>query len=59
MFSILSELLFSDPDGPQKGKMSEALMACKFQSSCNLTKEATKVEKGGKAVKIVHIGNIY
>eukprot|EP00290_Baffinella_frigidus_P003161 CAMPEP_0180177126 /NCGR_PEP_ID=MMETSP0986-20121125/37663_1 /TAXON_ID=697907 /ORGANISM="non described non described, Strain CCMP2293" /LENGTH=39 /DNA_ID= /DNA_START= /DNA_END= /DNA_ORIENTATION= len=39
--------------------MSEALMACKFQSSCNLTKEATKVEKGGKAVKIVHIGNIY
>lgn len=59
MFSILAEMLIGDPDGPRHGKMSEALMACKFQSSCNLTKEATKVEKGGKAVKIVHIGNIY
>eukprot|EP00282_Hemiselmis_andersenii_P010234 CAMPEP_0114134366 /NCGR_PEP_ID=MMETSP0043_2-20121206/14114_1 /TAXON_ID=464988 /ORGANISM="Hemiselmis andersenii, Strain CCMP644" /LENGTH=58 /DNA_ID=CAMNT_0001227991 /DNA_START=41 /DNA_END=217 /DNA_ORIENTATION=+ len=36
----------------------EALAACKYQSSCNLTRQE-EAKKDKKSLNIIHIGNIY
>jgi hypothetical protein len=60
MFGVITEMLLStELDQSGDKKMSAALQACKFQSACNLTHKESKITKGGKSVKIIHIGNIY
>eukprot|EP00287_Rhodomonas_sp_CCMP768_P004031 CAMPEP_0196725782 /NCGR_PEP_ID=MMETSP1091-20130531/7224_1 /TAXON_ID=302021 /ORGANISM="Rhodomonas sp., Strain CCMP768" /LENGTH=52 /DNA_ID=CAMNT_0042068097 /DNA_START=57 /DNA_END=215 /DNA_ORIENTATION=+ len=52
-------MLWGDKDslGLDAGKQA-ALDACKYQSSCNLTKQAD-AKKARKSLNIIHIGNIY